>query len=286
MLTRALARPLACIVVCLTVVAGCSDQDPETSPSSSVTTASTPTGTPSGNATETPTDEPTATPTVTPTGTATGTPTTSAPAPSGSATPAPTGAAGSGSSPRPGGRRGRLLSAAEVPGFNDGYRWSQGSTSPEDPSTSFGTCQRFGILSIGAEQAVVRRYRPASGPAGTDRAGELVATFPDEKTARRAYAVLEAWRARCADRLEHYRRAKVGGLQDVSVGDGAAGWYLLTYGPAKGEPDAGYFDAQGMTRVGSRIAMLSMVATGQDFSYEPGQEPMVEALRRAARKLG
>ena len=53
----------------------------------------------------------------------------------------------------------------------------------------------------------------------------------------------------------------------------------------KGDPDSQFFDAQGMTRVGSRIAMVSMLATGQDYYYEAGQEPMVAAVQRAARKL-
>ncbi len=86
---------------------------------------------------------------------------------------------------------GPLLSAAELPGFNADYRWRPGATTPHEPATSFGTCQRFGLLAIGAERVVVRRYRPpADASASHDRAGELVATFPDAATARRAYAVL------------------------------------------------------------------------------------------------
>ena len=273
MLTRALARclarplagPLAGIVVCLLLVAGCRDQVSETaSPTAEDSTTSTPTDAPS-----------TSTPSPTETASESASPSASE---SASADPSPsTGARGT--------LRSRLLTADELPGFNAEYRWRQGRTAPENPSTSFGTCQRFGILSIGAERAVVRGFRPASGPAGTDRAGELVATFPDEKTARRAYAVLEAWRGKCADRLARHKSSEVGALQNVPVNGGTAGWYLLTYGPVKGDPDAGFFDAQGMTRVGSRIAMVSMVLVGQDYNYEAGQEPMVEALRRAARKL-
>jgi hypothetical protein len=40
-----------------------------------------------------------------------------------------------------------------------------------------------------------------------------------------------------------------------------------------------------MAVVGSRIAMVSMVLAGQDYGYEPGQEPMVAAVQRAARLL-
>ena len=37
--------------------------------------------------------------------------------------------------------------------------------------------------------------------------------------------------------------------------------------------------------VGSRIAMVSMRLAGQDYSYEAGREPMVAAVRQAARAL-
>ena len=51
---------------------------------------------------------------------------------------------------------------------------------------------------------------------------------------------------------------------------GRGGWYLLTYGPVPGDRDSQFFDAQGMALVGSRIAMVSMVAAGQDYDYERG----------------
>jgi hypothetical protein len=173
-----------------------------------------------------------------------------------------------------------------MPGFNDDYLWTAGRTTPEDPSASFGTCQRFAITSIGAERALVRRFRPAAGNAAPgDRAGQLVAEFPDAQTARRAYAVLKAWRARCADRLQDHSRPHVGALQDIPVGGGSGAWYLLTYGPVKGDPNAQFFDAQGMAVVGSRIAMVSLVLAGQDYNYEPGREPAVVAVQRAGGKL-
>jgi hypothetical protein len=181
---------------------------------------------------------------------------------------------------------GPLLSAAELPGFNADYHWRPGGTTPREPSASFGTCQRFGLLAIGAERVVVRRYRPPADASTThDRAGELVATFPDAATARRAYAVLDSWRAGCADRLQRYRKREVGAVRDVPVGSGQAGWYLLTYGPVTGDPDARLFDAQGAALVGSRIALVSLVLAGQDYDYPAGREPMATALQRAARKI-
>ena len=141
------------------------------------------------------------------------------------------------------------------------------------------------MTSIGATDVAVRDYRPATG--GTqDRASELVAEFPDSTTARRAFAVLKAWRAQCADQLKRFDTSRVGALQDVSVDGGTGGWYLLTYGPVTGDPDAAFFDAQGLAVVGTRIAMVEMVLAGQDYNYEAGQEPMVAAVQQAASKLG
>ena len=40
-----------------------------------------------------------------------------------------------------------------------------------------------------------------------------------------------------------------------------------------------------MAVVGSRIAMVEMILAGQDYNYEPGHEPMVAAVQRAAGKL-
>ncbi len=56
----------------------------------------------------------------------------------------------------------------------------------------------------------------------------------------------------------------------MPAGAGQAGWYLLTYGPVPGDPDARFFDAQGTALVGSRIAMVSMVLAGQDYDYPAG----------------
>ncbi len=269
--TRALARPTvaAATLASLAVLAlaGCSPPttDANQRPASSTTTASAPETTPTEKVT--PTEPPEST----------GTTTTAAPTPTETATTetATTGAA-------TGTLSGRLLAAADVPGFNDEFRWKAGATSTREPRAPFGTCQRFAITSIGATDVAHRTFVPAGPGAGSDTAGELVAEFPDTATARRAFAVLRSWRQQCADRLP--ARGKVGDLQDVSVGGGTGGWYLLTY-PAKGNADDGYFDAQGMTVVGTRIAMVSMRLLGQDYDYEPGQEPMVAALQHAAARL-
>lgn len=254
MLTRALARPLVCVVACLAVATGC------------------------GNP---PTDQADAPPTIGHPTAATSPASSSAP-PAGSTTPSPSSSGTSSgtvpSSPGP------LLSAAELPGFTDAYRWRPGGTSTVEPAT-FGTCQRFGLVASGAERVVVRRFLPPAASPPGDGAGELVATFPDDQTARRVYSVLMAWRARCSDRLLDYARSDVGELQNVPVDSGRAGWYLLTYGPAKSDARSQYFDAQGMAMLGPRIAVVTMRLTARDLTHPTGREPMVTAVQRAAQKL-
>jgi len=175
-----------------------------------------------------------------------------------------------------------------MPGFNAEFRWKDGRTQNGEPAKRFGTCQRFPMTSIGAERTVVRTYVP--GPKQShDLAGELVASFPDEMTARRAFEVLKYWRARCAGELPGQELRRVGRLQDVPLGRGSGtgigAWYLLTYGPVASDPDAVWFDAQGIALVGSRIAVVKLAVAGQDYNYEAGQEPMVTAVKRAAAKL-
>ena len=181
----------------------------------------------------------------------------------------------------------RLLTAEELPGFNEQYRWTAGATRTREGRDLFGTCQRFGITSIGATSVAVRDYRPAqSGPGDApDPAGELVAELPDSTTAQRAFAVLKSWRAQCADRLPG-KRPHVGELQSVQVDGGTGEWYLLTYRRPGGSPDEATFDAEGMAVVGNRIAMLKLRRVGQDYNYDAGHEPMVAAVQRAAGKLG
>ncbi|MGZ8736037.1 MAG: hypothetical protein ACXWXO_09000 [Nocardioides sp.] len=178
----------------------------------------------------------------------------------------------------------RLLAAEEYPGPNRSFLWTEGRTTKREPAALAGTCHQFSMLSIGAMRVAHRDYLPADASPGA-RANELVATFADKKTAWRAFEVLKSWRAECDEALAKYDRHDVGELAKVSLGNGEGHWYLLSYGPAEGETDAGYFDAEGIALVGNRIAVLRMAVIGQDYDYPAGKEPMVATVRAAAAKL-
>jgi len=176
-----------------------------------------------------------------------------------------------------------LLPAAEMPGFDEEFIWSSGRTAPTEPRRLIGTCHRFSMLSIGATEVAHRSYDPP--PNGNAAASELVADFADRKTAWRAYRTVLSWRESCPSQLRAYPRTDVSLLEDVSVERGEAGWWLLKYGPIGDDPDVAAFDAEGVVLVGSRVAVVQMVLYGQDYSYEIGQEPMAEAIRRAAARI-
>ena len=89
-----------------------------------------------------------------------------------------------------------LLTAAEMPPLNDSSPWRLRDTGPIS-SRPFGLCQKFDVLSVGAEQAVQRRFTAVGGGS----AAQQIATFPDTATAARATKVLQAWHRTCAARV-------------------------------------------------------------------------------------
>lgn len=236
-----------------------------------------------------PAAEPTPSPKPSDTLASTPSPSPSRPSPSSpsSSPPASPGAVGSATgTARPRKLSDRLLEAAAMPGFEPSFRWRALRTRTVEGEPPFGTCQRFGLTTIGAMRTAVREYSPATASPGRS-AGHLVAEFADRTTARRAYEVLRSWRAQCEEQLQGHDRRRVGSLQPVSVPDGEAGWYLLVYGPARGAGTGeAYVDAQGMVLHGRRIALLEMRLVGQDDDYPADGGPMVRAVRTAAARLG
>ena len=168
----------------------------------------------------------------------------------------------------------RLLPTDLVPGLNSEWHWQDGDTGtpPTDP---FGLCAKADLLSIGATEAVARTYFPPDD--SDDNAAEQIAEFPDASTAARAWSVLGAWHKRCDKAADAPR---VGPLVTVPVVHGTARWYLLSR-VLSGEENTD-FEAFGMVRNGTRIAVLRMDSTGQDYDYPPGREPMVGMVTAAA----
>ncbi len=173
-----------------------------------------------------------------------------------------------------------LLPASGLPGFNDTWTWAVKGTGPQ--RSPFGICQRFPMEDLGAAETVVRRYQPAGDLTG-GTGGHLVSRFVDDRSASQTMQVLQSWHDRCKDRLDRFETERVGPMTSVKTSRGTASWYLVTH--AKADADEGRFDALGVLRDGSTVELLLLNLEGQDYNYEQGKEPMVQALRNAADQL-
>ncbi|GAB3990303.1 hypothetical protein [Nocardioides marmoraquaticus] len=96
----------------------------------------------------------------------------------------------------------------------------------------------------------------------------------DETNARRLEQVFRGWHRDC-------RGARVGPVRALPVPSGTAWWYLSSR-PA----GDGTWEAFGLARDGARLTVLRMEHSGQDHSYEPGQDPLERAVVAAAGRLG
>lgn len=171
-----------------------------------------------------------------------------------------------------------FLTADEMPGLNDVTVWTAAGTEPEgqDP---FGDCAKFPLVDSGAEHAWVRSFTSQ----GAQRAAQLIATFADAKSAWRAEQTLRGWHRDCAAHLDADVE-KVNPIQPAEVDTGKAFTYLLQFG--KEDAEVHSFNGVAVNRNGKRLSVVLIDNDGQDYNYEPGQEPAQRAARAVAAKLG
>jgi hypothetical protein len=182
---------------------------------------------------------------------------------------------------------GRLLTVEQLSASTgDRTEWRVRRTVRAEPAEPVSRCHKFGLTSIGALRVAARTFQ-AEDPATPADASSLVARFPDPKTARRAYAVLESWHAQCKTQLADQEWSEVGTLHEVAVTPprASAGSYLLTYGPD--EAGVSWADAQGMVRVGTKIALVSLRASADAGPGLPEdlEASVAAAVRTAADRL-
>jgi hypothetical protein len=192
--------------------------------------------------------------------------------PSAEPTPSPTPSTSSTGLPTP---EATLLTAAELPQLNDSSRWTEAGTSVPG-AESFGLCQQFDLLSIGAMSALERTFT-----AGEDTAGQVVAEFPDAQNAVRASKVIESWHRECKGQVKG-TNVKVRPITEVAVPSGKGWWYLVSY-ERRG---TGHFHSLGMVLSGTRMTLIRMDHAGQDHNYEPGQDPVELAVKAVSTRLG
>jgi hypothetical protein len=211
-------------------------------------------------------------------------PTSSSSAPSPSAAPSSSTATPTPSAPTP--LAAGLLDAGDMPRLTGGMSdmsWSNGKTHAIE-MTAFGVCQRFDLLSIGAEKAVERDFVAGkNAPAGAT-AAEQVAQMPDAMTAQRARKVLTSWHDTCRSRIKDVTSPDVGPVTTVVVPHGSAVWYDVRYTPtASGTRHSHAF---GIVVSGTRIALLRLDSDAPAHSYPAGSEPMATAVKAASARLG
>ena len=183
------------------------------------------------------------------------------------------------SEPADEGLEGRLLTADELPGVNDQTVWKVEATGPEDGATT-GTCQRFDLVSVGADEAVRRTF---TSNQDTVEAEQVVAEFADAKSAWRAHQVLKTWRAKCADQIKA-DQVDVGDLRTLKVSEGFADSYVVRYGDAGAESQ--HWDGTGISRRGAFLSLVEIDQVGQDYLYPAGEDPASLAAMSALGQLG
>jgi hypothetical protein len=198
---------------------------------------------------------------------------TNEPSPTASATQTPTAEASPTGAAEP---AAALLGAADLPRLNASSPWSEKGTTVPAPTT-FGACQQFDLLSIGAMNIIERSF--TSGSAG-DTAGQQVAEFPDAQNTVRAGKVLEAWHDKCKGQIKG-SNVKVGPITSVSVPKGKGWWYTVSWNKA----GAGHFHELGVVLNRNRMTLLKMDHGGQDHNYDAGKDPMELAVKAASAKM-
>lgn len=117
------------------------------------------------------------------------------------------------------------------------------------------------------------------------RAFHLVAGFPDDVTAGRAYSVLQSWRSDCARRLEQRSpgndRVHVSPADSVRSKAEAAASYVVIRPTATGVPR---IDNVGIGHTDRVVHLVVVKLEGDDFNYPRGQTPAAVGVRNAAER--
>ncbi|MFS3129437.1 hypothetical protein ACLM5J_13635 [Nocardioides sp. Bht2] len=157
-----------------------------------------------------------------------------------------------------------LLPAEALPAVGTGT-WTVSETGSDD-GEPFGECGRFSLVDVGATETVVREFDAGEGVS----AEQLVAEFPDKKSAWRVHQVLKSWHKECASNPDV---AKVSPLSNVEAPSGVAQSYLVT------GKDPQEFEGVAINRVGTLISIALIDVEGQAW---PSDDPLAATAKAAA----
>lgn len=157
-----------------------------------------------------------------------------------------------------------LIGAEALPAVGTGS-WTAGETGSDD-GEPFGECGQFSMVDIGATDAVVREF---DGGEGVD-AEQMVAEFPDKKSAWRVHEVLKSWHKECGSNAGV---ASVTPLTKVAVSPGEAQTYLVT------GKDPQEFEGVAINRTGKMISIVLIDVEGQAW---PTPDPLAAVAKAVA----
>ena len=173
-----------------------------------------------------------------------------------------------------------LLPASRVGKLNQEWTWRAGNDFDSEPDDLV-SCHRFPLEAIGASRVAVRDYTSALD-AGV-RAHHLVAGFADDVTARRAYSVLESWRAGCQKRLEQKSKGRDGIRVSTPDPVRGAGETAMSYLVAKPSPTgSSLLEDVAAARSGRVVHVVVVRLEGDDYNYPRGRTPAGVSVRNAA----
>lgn len=177
-----------------------------------------------------------------------------------------------------------LLPASRMGKLNEQWTWAAGSDFGTEPA-NLTACHKVELQVIGADDVAVREY--TSRLDATVRAYHLVASFADDVTARRAYAVLQSWRDDCRRRLEQRDRGadgvQVTPAEPVRSLAEAASSYVVFAPTATG---SARIDNVASALRGSVVDVVVVRLEGNDFNYPRGGTPAAVGVRTAAERSG
>jgi hypothetical protein len=178
------------------------------------------------------------------------------------------------------------IPAGELPGLNDTWTWRVESQGPGPGESAPSLCTLSSLESVGAKSSYRTDYDSAVSKSA--HATVITAVFPDLQTATLAKTVLRSWQAQCARRLKHqfsYENVTVGPIGKVQTDVGVGEEWLSSFGPVAGHADEAWFQGEGFVADGDTLTYVVIASIGQDYNYEPGQQPVELALAVAGAKL-
>lgn len=175
--------------------------------------------------------------------------------------------------------------------------WFATDTFAGDGQTTFHPCAQSGLTAIGAEAVLQRTFElrnlaPGAPEVEGDHLNESIAEFESAAAAREAYDTVARWILDCEGRIadaETYSITPKARSVDVPTG-GDAVVYDMHWGPVAPElqdPYSSYINETGIVVVGDRVAVLTSIVVGQDYTFLPedGGTPVERMIPPAAERL-